>query len=57
MMGDCFKHSSLTQNTNIMRTKTKYLLNVEGKKKFKANTLISLIFKVLAGKNEPKGKR
>jgi hypothetical protein len=57
MMEDCFKHSSLTQNTNIMRTKTKYLLNVEGKKKFKANTLISLIFKVLAGKNEPKGKR
>jgi len=39
-----------------MKEKSKYLLNVEGKKKFKANTLISLIFKLLTGKNESKRK-
>ena len=54
MTEDCFKHSSLTQNINM---KAKYLLNVDGKQKFRANTLVSLIFKVLTGKNEPKRKR
>lgn len=37
-----------------MRTKTKYLLNIEGKKKFKSNTILGLLLNVLLNKNEGK---
>jgi|11BtaG_2_1085332.scaffolds.fasta_scaffold02704_10 hypothetical protein len=45
-----------------MRTKTKYLLNVEGKRKYKADSFLGLLLNVLKGNHEKrntatKGKR
>ena len=53
-MEDCFKHSSLTQNIKKqnMNTKTKYLLNVEGKRKYKANSFLVMLLKVVKGNYE-----
>lgn len=63
-MEDCFKHSSLIQNfkNKNMKTKTKYLLNVEGKRKYKANSFLGLLLNVVKGNHErrnttTKGKR
>ena len=39
-----------------MRTKSKYLLNAEGKK-YRSNTLVSLVWRVLTGKSEKVAKR
>ena len=35
-----------------MNTKTKYLLNVEGKRKYKANSFLGLLLKVVKGNYE-----
>ena len=39
-----------------MKSKSKYLLNAEGKK-YRSNTLVSLVWKVLTGKAEIPAKR
>lgn len=39
-----------------MKSKSKYLLNAEGKK-YRSNTLVSLVWKVLTGKAESTAKR
>ena len=39
-----------------MKSKSKYLLNAEGKK-YRSNTLVSLVLKVLTGKSEKPAKR
>lgn len=54
MMEDCFRHSSLTLNIKNMKTKTKYLLNVEGKKRYRGNTWMQLILNVLKGNHDNK---
>jgi hypothetical protein len=37
-----------------MKTKAKYLLNVEGKKRFKGNTWLELILNVVKGNHDKK---
>jgi len=37
-----------------MKTKTKYLLNVDGKRKFRGNTWLELMLNVIKGNNERK---
>lgn len=37
-----------------MKTKTKYLLNIEGKKKYKANSFLGLLLNVIKGNHEKK---
>jgi len=54
MTVDYSKHSSLTQNIN-MKTKTKYLLNIEGKKRYRGNTWMQLILNILKGNHDKKG--
>lgn len=37
-----------------MKTKTKYLLNVEGKKRYRGNTWMQLILNILKGDHDRK---
>jgi hypothetical protein len=37
-----------------MKTKTKYLLNVDGKRKFRGNTWLELMLNVIKGNHERK---
>lgn len=94
-MVDCFKHSSLTQNTKMnintkiestspyndgwtqqaykdqllenqqagnliknknknMKVKSKYLLNIEGKKRYRANSWLGLILNIIKGNHDRK---
>ncbi len=40
-----------------MKTKSKYLLNIEGKKRYRGNTWLELILNVVRGNHDRKGPK